>query len=470
MTWRWGLLAAGVTAKLNFVFDLLLLVGAIAIAMRWTSPDAHLGIFWFTGVAVAVWLFTSAALHHYDPMVYDRSIADDAALVTVHVMAITTVLGLSHLVWPVEQHLPTTGGFLLAFWPAALLFRIALFRSVSIREGPFDDVLIVGIGPIGRITGQDLIKRGRHHVVGHLAFLDEGNREEDLVRRLAEPDLHMLGAADTLEAVLRKTPVSEIYIAGNARRHADEMQQAIRVCERLGVPFAIPASHFRLERARPVDGKAVSDGYLHYLAVESKPAQMGLKRLFDIIASSLALWLLLPLLFIVAVIIKLTSRGPILFSQRRVGLQNRPFNMLKFRSMVVDAEAQKAWLAALNEQSGPVFKMTRDPRVTRIGRLIRKYSIDELPQLINVLRGEMSIVGPRPPLPAEVATYEAWQLRRLSVRPGLTCIWQVSGRNQISFDQWMYLDLQYIDHWSLARDFDLIFKTVPVVITGRGAS
>jgi lipopolysaccharide/colanic/teichoic acid biosynthesis glycosyltransferase len=144
--------------------------------------------------------------------------------------------------------------------------------------------------------------------------------------------------------------------------------------------------------------------------------------------------------------------------------------MLKFRSMVVNAEELKAKLAAENEQSGPVFKMKHDPRVTWIGRFIRKYSIDELPQLLNVLRGDMSLVGPRPPVPSEVAKYEAWQLRRLSVQPGLTCIWQVSGRNQISFEDWMYLDMQYIDHWSLSQDFNLLFRTVPVVITGRGAS
>jgi lipopolysaccharide/colanic/teichoic acid biosynthesis glycosyltransferase len=151
-------------------------------------------------------------------------------------------------------------------------------------------------------------------------------------------------------------------------------------------------------------------------------------------------------------------------------MHGRTFNMLKFRSMVTDAEQLKATLASLNEQSGPVFKMRKDPRVTRVGRFIRRYSIDELPQLINVLRGDMSVVGPRPPVPDEVLKYEPWQRRRLSVRPGLTCIWQVSGRNQISFEQWMYLDMQYIDHWSLARDFHLIFRTVPVVISGRGAS
>jgi len=204
--------------------------------------------------------------------------------------------------------------------------------------------------------------------------------------------------------------------------------------------------------------------------VQHKPIQTGLKRLLDILASSIALFLLSPLLIATALAVMLGSRGPILFKQRRVGLHGRTFDMLKFRSMVRNAEDLRAKLAAQNEQAGPVFKMKHDPRITRVGRFIRRFSIDELPQLINILRGDMSIVGPRPPIPSEVARYEAWQRRRLSVRPGLTCVWQVSGRNEISFDEWMLLDMRYIDHWSLAQDIQLILKTVPVVLKGRGAS
>jgi exopolysaccharide biosynthesis polyprenyl glycosylphosphotransferase len=248
------------------------------------------------------------------------------------------------------------------------------------------------------------------------------------------------------------------------------MQSAIGVLERFGIPFALPACGFRFGRARPQYERAVADGYVHYLSVRSKPVQQAFKRTFDIFASSIALACLSPLMVVVAVLIKVTSRGPILFKQDRVGLHGRTFHMLKFRSMIANAEELKAKLMAHNEQQGPVFKITRDPRITAVGRFIRKYSIDELPQLLNVLRGEMSVVGPRPPIPEEVETYEAWQRRRLSVRPGLTCVWQVSGRNEISFEEWMYLDMQYIDHWSLAQDFQLILKTVPIVLTGRGAS
>jgi lipopolysaccharide/colanic/teichoic acid biosynthesis glycosyltransferase len=179
--------------------------------------------------------------------------------------------------------------------------------------------------------------------------------------------------------------------------------------------------------------------------------------------------MLLPFFLVIAVLIKTTSRGPVFFRQRRVGLRGRQFQMLKFRSMVSNAEELQAKLKERNERTGPVFKIRKDPRITRIGRFLRKYSLDELPQLIHVVRGEMSVVGPRPPVPSEVGEYEPWQFRRLAVRPGLTCIWQArADRHEISFDEWMYLDMQYIDHWSLARDFALVCKTLAVVVSGAG--
>jgi exopolysaccharide biosynthesis polyprenyl glycosylphosphotransferase len=286
-------------------------------------------------------------------------------------------------------------------------------------------------------------------------------------RRLPAPSL---GKWVDLESVLKQNAIAEVYIAGNPAKNGDAMQSAIRTCERFGVPFALPAYGFRLSRARPVNGQGLRDGYVHFLNIEHKPVQMVMKRLFDIASSALALWILSPIILFAALLIKLTSPGPIFFKQERVGMHGRTFYMLKFRSMVANAEELKMRLLAQNEANGPVFKIQKDPRITPVGRFIRKFSIDELPQLINVLRGEMSIVGPRPPLPAEVAQYEPWQRRRLSVRPGLTCLWQVSGRNKVGFQDWMYLDMQYIDHWSLGQDFNLILKTVPVVLTGRGAS
>jgi exopolysaccharide biosynthesis polyprenyl glycosylphosphotransferase len=194
-----------------------------------------------------------------------------------------------------------------------------------------------------------------------------------------------------------------------------------------------------------------------------------IRRILDIALAAFLLAVTLPVSLLTALLIKLTSPGPVLFKQERCGLNGRLFMMHKFRSMVGNAEQMRLELDALNEMDGPVFKSSRDPRITLIGKIIRRFSIDELPQLYNVLRGDMSLVGPRPPLPQEVARYERWQRRRLSMKPGITCLWQISGRNGVSFDDWMKLDLTYIDNWSLLLDLKILLKTVPVVLLGRGA-
>jgi lipopolysaccharide/colanic/teichoic acid biosynthesis glycosyltransferase len=233
-------------------------------------------------------------------------------------------------------------------------------------------------------------------------------------------------------------------------------------------PFALAATSVSGERI--VAQTTFADEFSALLLFGEPTANlMAVKRAVDVALSAAALFALLPLFAILAALIKLTSPGPVLFTQRRVGHQGRIFKMLKFRSMVVNAEELKPHLAAQNESNGPVFKMRRDPRITAIGRFIRKYSLDELPQLINVLLGDMSIVGPRPPVPSEVVRYEPWQYRRFALRPGLTCLWQVSPeRYRVSFDDWMRLDLSYIDNWSLRLDFELILRTFDVVLRGTG--
>jgi exopolysaccharide biosynthesis polyprenyl glycosylphosphotransferase len=196
-----------------------------------------------------------------------------------------------------------------------------------------------------------------------------------------------------------------------------------------------------------------------------------LKRALDIAGALFGIILLAPLFLIVAVCIKATSKGPVVFRQERYGLNKRTFYIYKFRSMIVDAEASQAKYEHLNQNSGPVFKIFADPRVTKVGAFLRKTSIDELPQLFNVLKGEMSLVGPRPLNLRDVGKFsEAWLMRRFSVKPGLTCIWQVSGRSDISFDRWIKLDLHYIDHWSLLLDMKILAMTFPAVLKGRGAA
>jgi exopolysaccharide biosynthesis polyprenyl glycosylphosphotransferase len=214
------------------------------------------------------------------------------------------------------------------------------------------------------------------------------------------------------------------------------------------------------------------DGFplLSFSTTPTNEFLMFVRRILDVVLASIMLVIAGPLFMLpAAILIKLTSPGPVLFKQKRCGLNGRQFVMYKFRSMVNNAEQLRVELEGLNEMDGPVFKSSSDPRITTVGKIIRRRSIDELPQLFNVLRGDMSLVGPRPPLPAEVARYERWQRRRLSMKPGITCLWQISGRNEVSFEDWMKLDLTYIDNWSLLLDLKILLKTVPVVLLGRGA-
>lgn len=193
------------------------------------------------------------------------------------------------------------------------------------------------------------------------------------------------------------------------------------------------------------------------------------KRIFDLGVSFAALILLIPIIPVIAVMIKLDTPGPVFFKQDRVGKNGKPFKFYKFRSMRLDADLQKEELEALNEQDGPIFKVRTDPRITSVGRFLRRSSLDEIPQIFNVVRGNMSIVGPRPPLPCEVENYQPWHLRRLEVTPGITCLWQISGRSQLSFNEWMRLDMEYIKHRSLRTDLAIFLKTIPAVIARKGA-
>ena len=211
------------------------------------------------------------------------------------------------------------------------------------------------------------------------------------------------------------------------------------------------------------------DSSIESLTKDEKIIYNFSKRILDLLLSLLALVILSPLLLIVAIVIKIESKGPIIFSQKRIGLNGQEFKMYKFRSMVVNAEELKKKLVKKNEMSGPMFKIKDDPRITKVGKFIRKTSIDELPQLINIVKGDMSLVGPRPSLPNEVAKFEHWMLDRLNVKPGLTCYWQVSGRNNIDFIEWMKLDLKYVDERSFLLDLKLIFKTFFVLFGDKNA-
>ncbi|MAG30558.1 MAG: hypothetical protein CL908_06645 [Deltaproteobacteria bacterium] len=243
----------------------------------------------------------------------------------------------------------------------------------------------------------------------------------------------------------------------------------LRSCSSAGVPLTLLTDLFGDFLPTPRLGHLGSRPSLEFAMVHHNSVLLGVKRVIDIVGASLALLALSPVMLAAAFMIWREDRGSIFFKQTRCGLNGRPFQMLKLRTMCVDAEARKADLAELNEMDGPVFKCKRDPRITRVGGFLRRFSLDEVPQFWNVLLGEMSLVGPRPPVPEEVVHYEISERRRLSMRPGITCIWQVSGRNEIGFEEWVKLDLQYIDSWGLGLDARVLARTLPAVLFAKGA-
>lgn len=281
--------------------------------------------------------------------------------------------------------------------------------------------------------------------------------------------INRLGMLDNLPDVLHQNVIDEVIFA-TPIGHIDRIEPAVRACEELGIKTQISMHFYTPTIARTYVEDLDGLPMLTYSAIPEEVGKLLCKRVFDVVAAMAGAVLISPLLLAIALAVKVTSLGPILFRQKRIGLNGRIFWCYKFRTMIQNAEALREQLESQNELTGPVFKMKNDPRVTPVGRFLRKYSFDELPQLYNVLRGDLSLVGPRPPIVDEVRQYESWQRRRLSMRPGITGIWQVTGRSQVAeFDDWVRMDLQYIDNWSLTLDLKILLKTIPTVLSGRGA-
>jgi len=283
-----------------------------------------------------------------------------------------------------------------------------------------------------------------------------------------ETELSHLGTLDDIADVIHREAVDEVVFFAPFNR-ADEVPQALQACEEAGVHASFAVDMVQLARSKPRISFLYEHPFVSFDVAPKRPEALAVKHGIDIAAAGVGLLLLSPLLIAVSAAIALTMGRPVFFAQERAGLYGRRFRMIKFRTMVKDAEARRAELAEQNEMSGPVFKIARDPRITRLGAFLRKTSIDELPQLFNVLTGTMSLVGPRPLPVSEQQEIKGWQSRRLSMRPGITGLWQVSGRSDIDFDEWMALDLRYIDEWSPALDLRILLRTVPVVLFGKGA-
>ena len=275
---------------------------------------------------------------------------------------------------------------------------------------------------------------------------------------------------DELESILTDNAVDEVLVALPINRYGDLVETIVRQCEEQGIIVRVRTEMFNTRIARSYTDE------LHgvpVVTIQSGPQdgwQLIAKRLIDILGSAGLLLVLAPFFAIIAVLIRLDSAGPILFAQERVGVNKRRFRMLKFRTMLDGAHQQQLVLEHRNEAEGPVFKIRNDPRITRVGRILRRFSIDELPQLFNVLKGDMSLVGPRPlPLRDVNRINVQWHKRRFSIKPGITCLWQVNGRSNIGFNDWVRMDLDYIDKWSLGLDLKILMKTIPAVFRGPGA-
>jgi exopolysaccharide biosynthesis polyprenyl glycosylphosphotransferase len=300
-----------------------------------------------------------------------------------------------------------------------------------------------------------------------IGFVDD---EWPGIGQVRKRGLLVLASLAEVPGVLRSQVVDEVAIALPVKSLYGRISEIVALCEEQGIVVRFVREMFdsRLGRSQTEefeDGPIMTfyTGGMHGWAV-------GVKRVIDVCCSLILLMMLSPLFLVVAVLIKILSPGPVFFVQERVGLNKRRFRMYKFRTMVADAEQKLSEVQHLNEVSGPVFKITNDPRLTSIGKYLRKTSIDELPQLISVLKGEMSLVGPRPLPERDFEGFDKdWQRRRLSVRPGITCLWQVNGRSDIAFDNWMKLDMEYIDQWSLWLDVKILAQTIPAVLRGVGA-
>jgi exopolysaccharide biosynthesis polyprenyl glycosylphosphotransferase len=463
-----------IRASLVFVYKLLDLAGlAFALWLAFyqggpegfdyvvqaaISPTLETSMF-FTGVLSSwafilssFWLYRSKRLANWK----DEFVDVLRAVVFCTLILATLILLAEWRVFPKR--------FLLIFTATsfAILFLIRLFKrsllkQFRLRGRNLRSVVVIGAGA----RGQKIVEliRENPEIGYHFAgFVDDLN----------VPGI--IGNLSQIPQVLAENVIDEVIICLPIKTFYDKMESIARTAEEQGITVRLHSDLFNLKLARAVPGEIGEAPILSLYTTRLSEWQMFLKNSTDFICASVLVFILAPLMFVIAALIKLTSPGPVLFIQERVGLNKRRFKMFKFRTMVVDAVEQQKNLETLNEANGPVFKIKNDPRITPIGKWLRKTSLDELPQLFNILLGDLSLVGPRPLPERDFQKFnKLWFNRRFSVKPGITCIWQISGRSETSFDKWILQDLEYIDKWSLGLDLKILFKTIPAVLRGTGA-
>ena len=412
----------------------------------------------FTATALAVF----RAMGLYDAMDVRRRGAE-----IVRIIAATTVVAVFTGLYSAGPHAFGRGA-MLTFWLTGVS-AVIVARTIRVRvtrsPARCRRALIVGSGPHALRVCREL---SSHPTIAYrvLGFVDTVKDGSVTCSRFVTR--RTFGTFEDLETILGREHVDEVHIGLPIRSHYPQIQETIRVCERVGIKVMYRADVFDTALARPELDRGSPRVALR---VAAEGAPMAIKRAIDVVGAAALLIVLSPLMMVIATAITLTSSGPVIFSQVRYGLNRRRFRMLKFRTMVENADSLQALLESRNEARGPVFKIARDPRITPLGRILRRTSLDELPQLINVIKGEMSLVGPRPLPVRDVAKFTRLSdMRRFSVRPGLTGLSQVNGRSNLDFDEWIRFDLDYIDRWSLRLDVSVLARTLPAVIRGTGAA
>ena len=356
--------------------------------------------------------------------------------------------------------------FLVVSMTFILIEKISLFsimHNARKRGYNFRTLLIVGTGK----RASSFAKKIQEHPEWGFQIL--GFIEDEVGRGIERINgKRVIGTLNDISAILHRNAVDEVIFVV-PRSRLNHMENAIYDCEIEGVKATIAADLFDLKIARAYMTELDGIPLVTFKTTVAKEGQLFIKSIIDIVISGLGIVILSPLFLIVSILIRVTSRGTLLFKQQRLGLNGRKFELYKFRTMYKGAQEALTKVEDVNEMDRPDFRKKKIQWITPVGRILRKLSIDELPQLFNVFAGHMSIIGPRPTVPDEVSLYRSWQRRRFSMKPGITCLWQIRGRNKIGFEEWMKLDLEYLDNWSLWLDFKILVKTIPVVLLGIGA-
>jgi exopolysaccharide biosynthesis polyprenyl glycosylphosphotransferase len=416
------------------------------------------------GLSIAWWIVVACSLRLYRLSIR-RSDWEKIRIIFESAVLLGLFLGFLSFSLKLDLSRPLTALFVLFQAAFLSLARVAITVKGRSRRHPSlarRNILIVGSGDKAREMGK-LVSRYSDWGLKILGYIVRDG--EDVVSL----GLEVLGTIADIPQIVEENVVDEIIFVGSKPSDLDSLDEILAVCKEQGIRTRVAVDLFPAKVSNVSMEFLENVPLLTFSTTPDHAISLLLKRSMDIVLSAILLVVSFPFLAIVGVLIKLTSKGPIIYRQVRCGLYGRKFVLHKFRSMRDGAEDVLWEIKHLNEMDGPVFKMRNDPRVTPLGRYLRKSSLDEWPQFWNVLKGDMSLVGPRAPLPEEVKEYSRWQRRRLSVKPGITCLWQVSGRNEIDFHEWMKLDLDYIDNWSLLLDLKILLRTLPVVLLGKGA-